>query len=264
VRGPFCSSNRRVHRRRCRRLVAAGRSGRRHRAGGLLQRPAVSRQGVILGSRRMRTTLRAAIAAYTAIGIPVSKLGFVLGFHPGRGPAGAKGCNPRARGSSSRKLYTLAADPNLLRVLSGRPRPSVPVKPTAPWLGGRTTGFAHASAAPAAVFRLPAAVASPVTTGLGSYTVTPLDAPVPHGRCRTRARAPQSAARSSPSRARRRTRPRSASASRRRSTGRSAFATTSRARRSCPSRRTCGSSPSLPRNRPRGQSRVIVAASPSG
>src|SRR5207244_4661047 len=36
--------------------------------------PAVARQGVILGSRRMRTTLRAAVAAYTAIGIPVSKL----------------------------------------------------------------------------------------------------------------------------------------------------------------------------------------------
>jgi hypothetical protein len=63
------------------------------------------------------------------------------------------------------------------------------VKPAALWLGGRTTGFALASAAPAAVFRLPAAVASPFTTGLGSYTVTPLDAPVPHGRCRTRARA---------------------------------------------------------------------------
>ena len=42
--------------------------------------PAVMRQGVILGSRRMRTTLRKAIAAYTAIGIPVSRLGFVLGF----------------------------------------------------------------------------------------------------------------------------------------------------------------------------------------
>ena len=34
---------------------------------------------------------------------------------------------------------------------------------------------------PAALFRLPAAVASPFTTGLGSYTVTPLDAPVALG-----------------------------------------------------------------------------------
>ena len=52
------------------------------------------------------------------------------------------------------------------------------VTPAAPWLGGRTSGFALASSAPAALFRLPSAVASPFTTGLGSYTVTPLDAPV--------------------------------------------------------------------------------------
>jgi hypothetical protein len=52
------------------------------------------------------------------------------------------------------------------------------VKPAAPWLGGRTAGFALASAAPAALFRLPSTVASPFTTGLGEYTVQPLDAPV--------------------------------------------------------------------------------------
>jgi hypothetical protein len=55
------------------------------------------------------------------------------------------------------------------------------VQPAAPWLGNRTTGFALAAAAPAAVFRLPSAVASPFTTGLGSFTVTPLGEALPLG-----------------------------------------------------------------------------------
>ncbi len=321
--------------------------------------PAVSKQGVILGSRRMRTTLRTAVAAYTAIGIPVSKLGFVLGFQSGPGAGGREGLRPSSAWFEFAKLYTLAArrvaaefgvatvwswgwgtfnvagadpdkqatacvylwtrDPDLCdgpaaagngfeesltegqldalgrgvqcsldgrvmyqtdlsrmaavtrdrdvaftilfdRLVSrgeGRASPErvseaeqaivegsfagsreayrralararanrvvaraaiedelvrvevegslrVPapteaeirdfyafypgtlarafrVKPAAPWLGGRTTGFALASAAPAALFRLPATVASPFTIGLGSYTVTPLDAPVALG-----------------------------------------------------------------------------------
>jgi hypothetical protein len=55
------------------------------------------------------------------------------------------------------------------------------VQPAAPWLGNWTSGFALAAAAPAALFRLPSAVASPFTTGLGSYTVTPLDQSLPLG-----------------------------------------------------------------------------------
>jgi hypothetical protein len=47
------------------------------------------------------------------------------------------------------------------------------VPPAAPWLGNRTSGFALAADAPAALFRLPATVASLFTTGLGSYAVTP-------------------------------------------------------------------------------------------
>jgi hypothetical protein len=71
--------------------------------------PAVMRQGVILGSRRMRTTLRNAIAAYTAIGIPVSKLGFVLGFQSGPGAGGREGLQPSEKWFRFTKLYTLAA-----------------------------------------------------------------------------------------------------------------------------------------------------------
>jgi hypothetical protein len=55
------------------------------------------------------------------------------------------------------------------------------VQPAAPWLGNRTAGFALATSAPAALFRLPSAVASPFTTGLGSYSVTPLDGALPLG-----------------------------------------------------------------------------------
>jgi hypothetical protein len=320
--------------------------------------PAVMRQGVTLGSRRMRVALRAAIAAYTAIGIPVSKLGFVLGFQSGPGAGGREGLQPPSMWFRYAKLYTLAAkrvaaefgvatvwtwgwgtfnaagadpdkeatacvylwtrdpalcdgpggagpdfdasrtegqialpqgvqcslDGRLLRqtdlsrmtavthdrdvaftilfdrlvesglatvpadrvtqaiqaivagVFAGS-RPaynaalaraganmfvaraavadellraqiegslSVPaptetavqlfyatypdilirpfkVQPAAPWLGNRTTGFALAAAAPAAVFRLPSAVASPFTTGLGSFTVTPLGEALPLG-----------------------------------------------------------------------------------
>ena len=57
--------------------------------------PAVMRQGVILGSAGgCGTTLRNAIAAYTAIGIPVSKLGVVLGFQSGPGAGGREGLQP--------------------------------------------------------------------------------------------------------------------------------------------------------------------------
>ena len=57
----------------------------------------------------MRQTLRHAIAAYTAIGIPVSKLGFVLGFQSGPGAGGREGLQPSSTWFEFAKLYTLAA-----------------------------------------------------------------------------------------------------------------------------------------------------------
>jgi hypothetical protein len=71
--------------------------------------PKVMKQGVILGSRQMRMTLRSAVAAYTAIGIPVSKLGFVLGFQSGPGAGGREGLQPSGAWFEFAKLYTLAA-----------------------------------------------------------------------------------------------------------------------------------------------------------
>ncbi len=70
--------------------------------------PAVAKQGVILGSRRMRTVIRSRIAAFTAIGIPVSKLGFVLGFQSGPGAGGREGLQPSSAWLEFVKLYTLA------------------------------------------------------------------------------------------------------------------------------------------------------------
>jgi hypothetical protein len=321
--------------------------------------PAIMRQGFILGSRRMRIALRSAVAKYTAIGIPVAKLGFVLGFQSGPGAGGREGLQPSTEWFEFTKLYTLAAkqvaaefgiatvwswgwgtfnaagadpdkeaaacvylwtrDENLCdgpgasgedfnasltegqikglpsgaqcsldgrlmrqtdlsrmttvthdrdvaftilfdRLVGARLGPVPPervrqaeqaivdgsfagsrsaynaalakaganvyvaraaiadellraeaeatiavpapteaqvqsfysmypdmlvrqfrVKPAAPWLGSRTAGFALAIAAPTALFRLPAEIASPFTTGLGSYTVTPLDEALPLG-----------------------------------------------------------------------------------
>lgn len=320
--------------------------------------PVIMRQGVILGSRRMRTLIRSAVAAYTAIGIPVAKLGFMLGFQSGPGVGGRERLQPSSAWFEYAKLYTLAAkriaaefgvatvwtwgwgtfntagadpdkraaacvylwtrDPSLCdgpaaagagfqdsltegqidlpkgvqcsldgrsirqtdlsrmaavthnrdvaftilydrlvedspslipagsvqeavqAIVDGRfggsrpafnaaltkaganiyvaraaiadellraqleaaitvplPGPSqvlsfyteypdalvrqFKVTPSAPWLGNRSAGFALEAAAPAALFRLQSEVASPFATGLGSYTVTPLDEPLPLG-----------------------------------------------------------------------------------
>ncbi len=70
--------------------------------------PAVARQGVIPGSRRMRVTFRSALAAYTAIGIPVAKLGLVLGFQSGPGAGGREGLQPSSAWFEFVKLNTLA------------------------------------------------------------------------------------------------------------------------------------------------------------
>ena len=55
------------------------------------------RQGVILGQPPDADDPPDAIAAYTAIGIPVSKLGFVLGFQSGPGAGGREGLQPSAQ-----------------------------------------------------------------------------------------------------------------------------------------------------------------------
>jgi hypothetical protein len=65
--------------------------------------------GPITGNRRMRVAFRRAIANFTAIGIPTSKLGIVLGFQTGRGAGGREGLQPDRAWYEVVKWQALAA-----------------------------------------------------------------------------------------------------------------------------------------------------------
>ena len=73
------------------------------------QAPVVSKLGPLVGSRRMRTAYRQAIAGFTAIGVPTSRLGLVIGFQSGPGTGGREGLQPRSAWLEFVKLQTLAA-----------------------------------------------------------------------------------------------------------------------------------------------------------
>jgi hypothetical protein len=53
--------------------------------------PTIYRQGPIVGNRTLRNAFRRSIFDFTAIGIPVSKLGIILGFQTERGSGGREG-----------------------------------------------------------------------------------------------------------------------------------------------------------------------------
>jgi hypothetical protein len=65
--------------------------------------------GPVVGSRRIRVAFRREIANFTAIGIPTSKLGLVLGFQTGRGAGGREGLQPDRRWYEVVKWQALAA-----------------------------------------------------------------------------------------------------------------------------------------------------------
>ena len=69
----------------------------------------LSKLGPTLASRRMRTAFRAGISNLTAIGIPVGRLGLVVGFQSGPGFGGREGLQPRSAWLEFVKLQTLAA-----------------------------------------------------------------------------------------------------------------------------------------------------------
>jgi hypothetical protein len=71
--------------------------------------PSIQRAGPELGSRRMRTAMRASLAKLVAIGIPPSKLGVVLAFQTRRGTGGREGLEPAAAWFEVAKLQALAA-----------------------------------------------------------------------------------------------------------------------------------------------------------
>jgi hypothetical protein len=71
--------------------------------------PAVHRAGPVLGSRRMRTSMRQVASRLFAINIPPSKLGFMLAFQTRPGTGGREGLKPASAWFEVAKLQALAA-----------------------------------------------------------------------------------------------------------------------------------------------------------
>ena len=71
--------------------------------------PAVHKAGSVLGSRRMRTSMRRSAAKLFAIGVPPSKVGLVLAFQTRRGVGGREGLEPAGAWFEVAKLQALAA-----------------------------------------------------------------------------------------------------------------------------------------------------------
>jgi hypothetical protein len=71
--------------------------------------PKISKLGPILGSRRLRFGYRQSILHFTEIGVPVSRLGIMLGFQSGPGTGGREGLQPSNAWFEIVKLQTLAA-----------------------------------------------------------------------------------------------------------------------------------------------------------
>ncbi len=71
--------------------------------------PAVHRAGPVLGSRRMRTSIRQSAAKLFAINIPPSKLGFMLAFQTRPGTGGREGLKPASAWFEVAKLQAFAA-----------------------------------------------------------------------------------------------------------------------------------------------------------
>jgi hypothetical protein len=70
--------------------------------------PSIESQGPVLGSRALRTKMRAAVQSLTGIGIPSSRVGLMLGFYSS-GAAGRAGLQPREAWLDYVKLNVLAA-----------------------------------------------------------------------------------------------------------------------------------------------------------
>ena len=70
--------------------------------------PTIYKLGPVLGSRNLRARYRQAILNFTAIGVPVTRLGLMLGFQSGPGTGGREGLQPSSAWFEVVKLYTLA------------------------------------------------------------------------------------------------------------------------------------------------------------
>jgi hypothetical protein len=71
--------------------------------------PSIYKLGPVLGSRVLRARYRQAMLNFTAIGVPVTRLGLMLGFQSGPGTGGRERLQPSSAWLEVVKLYTLAA-----------------------------------------------------------------------------------------------------------------------------------------------------------
>src|SRR5581483_8025215 len=71
--------------------------------------PRLYKLGPILASRRIRNAFRDAILDYTNLGIPVERLGLMLGFQSGPGTGGREGLKPSSAWFDVVKWQALAA-----------------------------------------------------------------------------------------------------------------------------------------------------------
>ena len=71
--------------------------------------PALWRDGSVLANRRLRRAFRTAVGAYTGIGIPVSRIGLMLGFQTRVGFGGREGLQPSNAWFETIKWQALSA-----------------------------------------------------------------------------------------------------------------------------------------------------------
>ena len=69
----------------------------------------VWREGVVEGSRRLRTSYRRSVASLLAVGVPASRIGLIVGFQTGSGVGGREGLRPRSRWFEVAKWQAFAA-----------------------------------------------------------------------------------------------------------------------------------------------------------
>jgi hypothetical protein len=70
--------------------------------------PLFHRQGPILGSRNLRRVFRQGITDLTSAGVPMQKVGLILGFHTNPGTGGREGLKPASAWFNHIKLQVLA------------------------------------------------------------------------------------------------------------------------------------------------------------
>jgi hypothetical protein len=71
--------------------------------------PAIYQRGPVVGNRILRSAFRRAILSYTRIGIPISKVGIMLGFHTELHQGGREGLKPAQAWFRTVKWQALAA-----------------------------------------------------------------------------------------------------------------------------------------------------------